>query len=493
MKQTNFTPQTIYDQMKKTIIGQDEYLKALSNAAWLHNLRYQHFIDTAHFLDNPKQNLLVIGESGSGKTLAVQTLGKLLNLPVIIEDASSLTGEGWRGKSVSHICERIHHATDRAEDKLFSIVCFDEIDKVFRSNRSNTSGISDSGFLPLNNLLTFLAGGMITCTDNNSQCTINSSDFLVICLGAFEGLDKIVRKRLTGDRRIGFCGEGHDEPDENDILQYVTEEDLHEYGIPWEFLGRLNLITRTRPLNVSDYKRILTQSDASPVNQFNDLLSKTSGIRVSITDAAVKHVAEKAGKSKEGARMLARLVTETLQPAIFGIGADPNIDGIEIDCSNNELFTRSEYDVYPDWQAPYEDDSDAITNADYLGRVPLPCNSSRGDILLFAEKIKKSSRLSRLLPETYVSAATCVVTAAICSQLLYAGGEDKNLLTLYDQIDLLPDKYIQHTSSSVDQMINEFLQKAQTYGSLEKAKTNAKQFLIDYCKNYSVYEPQFSA
>ena len=493
MKQTNFTPQTIYDQMKKTIIGQDEYLKALSNAAWLHHLRYQHFIDTAHFLDNPKQNLLVIGESGSGKTLAVQTLGKLLNLPVIIEDASSLTGEGWRGKSVSHICERIHHATDRAEDKLFSIVCFDEIDKVFRSNRSNTSGISDSGFLPLNNLLTFLAGGMITCTDNNSQCTINSSDFLVICLGAFEGLDEIVQKRLTGDRRIGFCGEGHDEPDEDDILQYVTEEDLHEYGIPWEFLGRLNLITRTRPLNVSDYKRILTQSDASPISQFNDLLSKTSNIRVSITDAAVEHIADKAGKSKEGARMLSRIITETLQPAIFGIGQDPNIDGIEIDCSNNELFTRSEYDVYPDWQAPYGDDSDAITDADYLSRVPLPCNSNRGEILLFAEKIKKSSRLSWMLPETYVSAATCVVAAAICSQLLYAGGEDKNLLTLYNQVDLLPDKYIQHTSSSVDQMINEFLQKAQTYGSLEKAKTNAKQFLIDYCKNYSVYEPQFSA
>lgn len=490
MKQTNFTPQTIYDQIRKTIIGQDEYLKVLSNAAWLHHLRYKHFMNAGVFIEKPKQNMMVIGESGTGKTLSVQALGQLLNLPVIIEDASSLTGEGWRGRSVSNICARVNSATDRIEDKIFSIIVFDEFDKVCRSNRDNHAGISDCGFLPLNNLLTFLAGGIIT--DKDSESFMDTSNFLIVCLGAFDGLDEIIRKRMTGDRRIGFCDEGHKEPDaDDDSLQYVTEEDLHEYGIPWEFLGRLNLITRTRPLNVSDYRRILTQSDASPVNQFNDLLSKTSSIRVSITDAAVEHIADKAGKSKEGARMLSRLVTETLQPSIFDIGNDTDLSGIEIDYSKNRIFTRSVYD-YTDRQN-IDDIPYTITDADYLGRVPLPCNSSRGDILLFAEKIKKSSRLSRLLPETYVSAATCVVTAAICSQLLYAGGEDKNLLTLYDQIDLLPDKYIQHTSSSVDQMINEFLQKAQTYGSLEKAKTNAKQFIIDYCKNYSVYEPQFSA
>jgi len=144
MYEINLTPQTIFQQLKKTIVGQDEYLKALSNAAWLHQLRYQHFMDGANIIEKPKQNLLVIGNSGTGKTLAVQTLGKILQLPVIIEDASSLTGEGWRGKSVSHICERIHRATDKAEDKVYSIVCFDEIDKVFRSNRTNYASAADS-------------------------------------------------------------------------------------------------------------------------------------------------------------------------------------------------------------------------------------------------------------------------------------------------------------------------------------------------------------
>jgi len=181
----------------------------------------------------------------------------------------------------------------------------------------------------------FALMGMITCTENNSKCSIDSSNFLVICLGAFEDLPEIIEKRLKGIRKIGFCSNVHEEPDTDDLLQYVTETDLHEYGIPWEFLGRLSLITRTRQLGIEDYKRILTQSDASPVVQYHHLLSHISDIRVSITDAAVRHIADKAGQSDEGARMLARIVTDALQPAVFNIGQDKDIDGIEIDCNNS--------------------------------------------------------------------------------------------------------------------------------------------------------------
>lgn len=490
MKQIDITPQTIFQQLQKTIVGQDEYLKALSNAAWLHSLKYQHFMDAGDVLEKPKQNLLVIGDSGTGKTLAVQTLGKILNLPVIIEDASSLTGEGWRGKSVSNICERIHRATDKAEDKIYSIICLDEIDKVFRSNRTNYSSAADSGFLPLNNLLTFLAGGMITCTDSNSKCSIDSSNFLVICLGAFdEDLPDIIKKRLTGTRQIGFCGKGHEEPDTDDLLQYVTEEDLHEYGIPWEFLGRLNLITRTRQLTVSDYKRILTQSDASPISQYNSLLSNTSGIRVSITNAAVTHIADKAAKSNEGARMLARIVSETLQPAISEIGQDQNIDGIEIDSNNNGLFTRSEYDVLQkkDNTEPF------ICIGSDLSAVPIRCKPNRGEILLLTEKIKKSSQRSWMLPEEYVSASACVLAAAICSLLLDTGDSDKNMLMLYNQIDYLSADCTRKPDNPLSQMMNEFIEKASKDIGFEKAKTNAKQFITDYCRNYSLSQDGYSA
>ena len=490
MKQIDITPQTIFQQLQKTIVGQDEYLKALSNAAWLHQLKYQNFMDTGNIIEKPKQNLLVIGDSGTGKTLAVQTLGKILNLPVIIEDASSLTGEGWRGKSVSNICERIHRATDKAEDKVYSIICLDEIDKVFRSNRTNYSGAADSGFLPINNLLTFLAGGMITCTDSNSKCSIDSSNFLIICLGAFdEDLPEIIKKRLTGTRQIGFCADGHEEPDTDDLLQYVTEEDLHEYGIPWEFLGRLNLITRTRQLTVSDYKRILTQSDASPISQYNSLLSNTSGIRVSITDAAVSHIADKAAKSNEGARMLARIVSETLQPAIFDIGQDQDIDGIEIDCNNNGLFTRSEYDI---WQKNDNAEPFFYIGSD-LSAVPIRCKPNRGEILLLTEKIKKSSQRSWMLPEKFVLASACVLAAAICSLLLDTGDSDKNMLMLYNQIDYLSADRTRKSDSPLVQMMNEFIEKASKDIAIEKAKTNAKQFVADYCRNYSISQDGYSA
>ena len=150
---------------------------------------------------------------------------------------------------------------------------------------------------------------------------------------------------MTGTGQIGFCGKGHKEPDMDDLLQYVTEEDLHEYGIPREFPGRLNLITRTRQLDVSDYKRILTQSDASPIGQYHHLLSSTSGIRISITDAAVKHIADKAAQSNEGARMLGTHCSRNPPTCHFDIGRGTDLDGIEIDCNNSGLFTRSEYDI----------------------------------------------------------------------------------------------------------------------------------------------------
>ena len=130
----NITPETLYQELSKTVIGQEGYLKSLCNAAWLHHLRYQHYKQTGEVIDKPKQNILCIGPSGTGKTLAVEQLGRLLDLPVIVENASMLRGEGWKGRSVSSIITRcIDSAPDKNEaEATHSIVCLDEIDKIFK-------------------------------------------------------------------------------------------------------------------------------------------------------------------------------------------------------------------------------------------------------------------------------------------------------------------------------------------------------------------------
>lgn len=149
----NITPETLYQELCKTVIGQEEYIKALSNAAWLHYLRYQHYKNTGEAISAPKQNILCIGPSYTGKTIAVEQLGRLLGLPVIIENASMLRGEGWKGRNVSSIITRcIDSAPDKNEEEaVHSIVVLDEIDKVFRSHRD------DNSFLPTDNLLTFIS------------------------------------------------------------------------------------------------------------------------------------------------------------------------------------------------------------------------------------------------------------------------------------------------------------------------------------------------
>lgn len=366
MNITSQTPQGIFRQLSKTVSGQDGYLKSLSTAAWVHLLKYRLYINGLQDPSGrPKQNLLVIGGPGTGKTLSIQTLGRILDLPVIIEDATQLSGEGWRGRSISSIIPNIFEATEDEEKRPFSIVCFDEIDKVFKSGRSNFGSVGSSGFLPLNNLLTFLNGGVISCQENKYTYTLDTSNLLVILLGAFEGLDEIIEKRLSGGRQIGFCGSGDSEPADGDILQHVTEADLHEFGISWELLGRISLISGTRPLSAADYKKILKESDMSPVSQFDSLLSLASDIRVSITDDATDYIAQKAAQSREGARMLARMVSETLQPVVFDIPNDRSISEISIDCGNSGLLVRKKYErpaVYQDWYD--EEDLSVFTDPD---------------------------------------------------------------------------------------------------------------------------------
>lgn len=481
------TPEQIYRKLKKSVIGQDKYLKDLSTAAWIHSIRYQHFLNTDEPLDRPKQNILCLGPSGSGKTLAIQELGKILELPVLIEDASSLRGAGWRGTSVSSIVEHAVDATPNIKESLFSIVCLDEIDKVFRSNSSSGN---NPGFLPLDNLLTFLCGSVVTHTgDNNRTTSLDTSNMLIICLGAFEGLEEIIKNRVVGEKSIGF-GAGHMQPP-SDLMQSITEEDLHEYGIPWEFLGRISLITKTRKFAIDDYKNILAESEVSPVRQFDSLLHGSLGVHVSISDTAANYLAEEAGKSKIGARKLSRAVAEVLHPAIYNLGDCKNLESLVLEHGDSGIFVSKVpiVDISMDGQ----DTIGNLTASDIrvLSSVPFHCVATRGEICMYAEKIKKSfvdALPDPGIPSYYIYAADCLIVSAICQQLSESidnWGKKQTMVSLYKSIDAIQTGRVNNVHVNLTQMRREFLKKsADLTEKTDNTARVARLMVLEYCHAY---------
>lgn len=478
----NITPETLYQELSKTVIGQEGYLKSLCNAAWLHNLRYQHYKQTGEVLDKPKQNLLCIGPSGTGKTLAVEQLGRLLDLPVIIENASMLRGEGWKGRSVSSI---ITHCIDSAPDKaeaeaIHSIVCLDEIDKVFKSR------LGDTSFLPVDNLLTFIAGSAVTHTDNNRTCMMDTSSLLIVCLGAFDGLEDIIHERIAGKSSIGFSAERPTELPEGSLLPYVTEEDLHKYGISHEFLGRISLITHTNPLTLENYRCILTQSAASPVYQYDDLLYKTLGVHVNITDAAVTNIAGQAMDSDEGARLLARRVTDIMQPQIHTVASDTSVDSIEIGCGENNCLVAYQTHL---GREDLDDDFCIVSpelERQTLSSVPLSCVRGRNEIIELARDIKNASPRKVILSEDETIAVVYVLAAAIALQLMEHSGKGMTMEHVGQMLDKFRDTDTRHQQYScvhpLERICSEYLAEAGKHvQDWHDELDDARQMLLDYC------------
>lgn len=476
------TPETLYKELSKTVIGQEGYLKSLSNAAWLHSLRYQHYKHTGEALDKPKQNILCIGPSGTGKTLAVEQLGRLLNLPVVIENASMLRGEGWKGRSVSSIIARcIDAAPDKNEaEATHSIVCLDEIDKVFKSRPG------DQSFLPVDNLLTFMAGSVVVHTDNNRTRKMDTSRLLIVCLGAFEGLEDIIRERMAGKSSIGFSAKKPAELPEGSLLPYVTEDDLHTYGISHEFLGRISLITHTNPLSLEDYNRILIQSDASPVYQYDRLLHKTIGVHAGITEEAAACMARQAMGSKEGARLLARTVTDLLQPELHTVAGDASVDSIEIGCGvDNSLVA---YQTHMGREDLWEDFciGSPETDSQTLSSVPLSCIRGRNEIVELAKSIKDASPRKVLLTEEETIAAVYLLAAAIAFQLVENNGKGMTMDHVAQMLDRFYDPDTRDMKCfcvhPLEHIGAEFFIEAEKHVRDWDTKiVYARQMLLDYC------------
>lgn len=325
MENQTWTPKLLVRQLKKSIIGQDRYLKDLCSCVWIHSLKKQAQEQTGYEPDGPKLNLLVIGKSGTGKTLAIQSLAKLLDLNLVIEDASLFTGAGWKGRETVSIAKDLLLSANKNRKKAeYSIVVLDEMDKLFLDTQRTGS------FSAVNNFLKLIEGTEIEYVEDNYSYHLNTKNILFICLGAFEGLEEIIIRRMQKSGKIGFCTDRQTLPRQN-LLQYVRQEDLIAYGVNPQFLGRMAALTVTNDLTEEDYFQILKNSDVCAINQYNTLLKASLGVNVRITSSAARHLAQKAIKEQTGGRALLFEITKMLKEGIYQISQRPDVNELLID------------------------------------------------------------------------------------------------------------------------------------------------------------------